>query len=620
VALFPFKFRGEAVGFITVGRDQPGDWHDDDVQVLKQLSDYVTVAYTNAHLYTQATRRAERMATLHSTGEQLARIHESRTLFTALREVLQRTVDAPVLEISLWHEDRNEREIVLDVVHGQEREPRVLRTWEDGPAEHAIATCSVFYSPDAAGTDQGSHDLAHAASSPRSVLSVPLLSGNRPIGAITVKSYRLYAYDPDDVQTVQIIATQAASTLENIRLLQAEARRAAEQTALARSVRLIARADMETDDVLNAIVEAASTMTMGSVCSIFLPDNMGVLLCAASYGEHADVIRNLRLERGGGLTGHVFETGHPLLVADVRAHPDASRREIAERMGVRSFMAVQLRTERERIGVLVAASPKPELYTIYHLWLLTTLADHATIALENARLYNSLQQREVERTTLLHQLLTGQEAERRRIGVDIHDGPLQSIGVTLLTIDRVRKHLLAGRTEQALAELAMVRGGMSAVVQELRGVISELRPALLETQGLVVAAQSHLKSFSEQHGLEASLHDNLDGRRLPHSVEVIFYRLLQEALTNVRKHADASVLWVDLSVRGDTAHLSIRDNGRGFQAETIVADALSQGHIGLHSMSERLEVIGGGLEIDSRPGAGTCISFWAPLNAVLIPQ
>ncbi|HVF98911.1 MAG TPA: GAF domain-containing protein, partial [Chloroflexia bacterium] len=512
VAVFPFKFQRETVGFITVGRDEPGEWNAGDVQVLKQLSDYVTVAYTNAQLYTQATRRADRMATLHSTGEQLVRIHQPDLLFRALREAVQHTLDAPHFELSLWHGNRNEREIVQDVADGEERGPRFIRSWGEGPAEQSIASGGTFHVRDTLAPTNQEEDGPGTSeiNGPRSILAVPLLSGNRAIGAIAIKSHRAYAYDADDVQTLQALAAQAAATLENIRLLQAEAQRATEQTALARSVRMIARADVDSDEALRAIVEAASALTMDSACSIFLPASAGALVCAAAYGKNADIIRSARLEQGDGLTSQVFETGHPVLIPDLSKHPGVIRGGLAERTGVRSFMAVLLRTERERIGVLVACNPTIDLFTPYHLWLLTTLADHATIALSNAHLYSSLQQREAERTTLLQQLLTGQEAERRRIGVDIHDGPLQSIGVHLLTLDRVRKYMKAEKTEKALAELARVRHGMGAVVQELRDVINDLRPALLETQGLVVAAQSYLKSFGEQYNIQATLEDRLD--------------------------------------------------------------------------------------------------------------
>jgi two-component system sensor histidine kinase DegS len=279
-----------------------------------------------------------------------------------------------------------------------------------------------------------------------------------------------------------------------------------------------------------------------------------------------------------------------------------------------SFVAVPLKGQSGNVGVIVNSHKDVGLFTERDLQLLTTFADYATIALSNARLYSSLQQREDERSRLLHQLLTSQDAERRRVAVDIHDGPLQSIGVNILAVDRARKLVGDGRIEQGLAELVALRGGMSAVVQELRDVINDLRPALLENLGLVVAAESHLKAFGEQNGVPVHIEDELDGYRLPHTLEVILYRLMQETLTNVRKHAGASTVWVRFMRHDNTAIMSITDNGRGFEPTLAVPRALASGHIGIHSMQERIEVVGGGMEIDSTPGQGTCITFRAPIE------
>jgi GAF domain-containing protein len=200
VAIFPFKSQGEVVGFITVGRNEPGDWQPDDVEVLKQLSEYVAVAITNAHRYRQATRRAERMAMLHSTGEHLARIHDPETLFEALREAVQQTVDAPLLHLVLCHPEYQEVEVVLDLKDSERGAPRLERLPEDHPALRAIEASAPVHVPElpaANGGDQEAH-------TPRALLAVPLRVGNRAVGALTVQSYRRYAYDSDDIQTLQI--------------------------------------------------------------------------------------------------------------------------------------------------------------------------------------------------------------------------------------------------------------------------------------------------------------------------------------------------------------------------------------------------------------------------------
>ncbi|MEO8285548.1 MAG: GAF domain-containing protein [Chloroflexota bacterium] len=619
VAVFPFKSDGNAKGFITVGRDEPGEWNKSDVEVLKQLSDYVTVAFTNAHLYAEAKRRAERMTTLHSTGEHLARIHEQGRLFTELRDAVQHTVDAPILRIALWNAEQEEMEITLEVVESETRPTRRVSGMENGPGAEAIESGKTHYVADILvqpsdrvaeeGRSENRQDpLQNRA---RSVLSVPLMSGNRPIGVLTVKSFDADAYSEDDIRTVQILAAQAAVTLDNIRLLQTEAQRAAEQTALAASAHAIARLDIDT--VLQTIVDRASEIMKSSRCSLRLYDEQSQELYWAAGHQNGPELRALRIPVGSGVIGQVFVTGEPVLVNDLRHDPRAVYSEVNEAELARSAIAVPLKGQSGNVGVLATTHHEAGVFTVRDLEILLTFADYATIALSNAHLYSSLEQREEERTNLLHQLLRGQEAERRRVAVDIHDGPLQSIGVNILAIDRARKLIANGATDRGLTELVDLREGMSEVVQELRNVINDLRPVLLERQGLVVAAEAHLNGFTRQHGIESILEDHLNGERLPVPVELVFYRLMQEALTNVRKHAAASSVWVTFSSSDGMASISVTDNGCGFDPTAAVARSLASGHIGLHSMMERINVIGGGMEISSVIGQGARVTFRAPL-------
>ncbi|MEO5952804.1 MAG: sensor histidine kinase, partial [Chloroflexia bacterium] len=151
--------------------------------------------------------------------------------------------------------------------------------------------------------------------------------------------------------------------------------------------------------------------------------------------------------------------------------------------------------------------------------------------------------------------------------------------------------------------------GMSSVVQELRDVINALRPVVLENLGLVPAIGAHLSIFRDQTGVKAHLEDKLAEYRLPASTEVAFFRLFQEALTNVRKHANATSVWVTLECPDKLFKMSVTDNGVGFDPKATLR-LLESGHIGLQSMQERIDAIRGGMEIDSTPGAGTRVTFW----------
>jgi signal transduction histidine kinase len=435
----------------------------------------------------------------------------------------------------------------------------------------------------------------------------PFRSEGKPIGFITVGRDAAGEWEEETVEILKELAEYVTVAFTNARRYAEATRQAAVQKALAESANAIARLDVQ--DVLTTIVSQAGKIVKLSRCNVFLLDPTTATLRWAAGIDAPPEIQAEIFPVNEGLMGHVFATGEPVLVDDIAVDPRTSARHLLSVTGTRAFICVPLRWGADTMGVLTATHQEVGVFTRHDLELIATFADYATIALSNARLYSSLQQREEERSFLLRQVMTGQEAERRRVAVDIHDGPLQSIGVNILAVDRIRKLMDMGRAQEAMSELVQVREGMSAVIQELRDVINDLRPVVLENLGLVAATGAQLSHFSEQTGIRTHLEENLDGYRLPGQTEVIFFRLLQEALTNVRKHANAASLWLTFHMADGIFRMSITDNGIGFNPKSVVR-SLESGHIGLHSMQERIEAIGGGMELDSTPGQGTRITFW----------
>jgi signal transduction histidine kinase len=449
---------------------------------------------------------------------------------------------------------------------------------------------------------------ADATAAIHSWMAVPMLTEHGCLGVLVASHSDTNLYTASHLELLSTLADHATIALEKGDLLQEAKKQAAEQAALAESANAIARLDVQA--VLHTIATQASKIVKQSRCSVFLYEPSTDTLKWAAGEEAVHEVRAEQFPATAGLMGHVFTTTEPVLVDDITVDSRTSARHLLDITGTRSFLCVPLRWGDETMGVLLTTHPEVGVFTERDLELISTFADYASIALSNARLYSSLQHREEERTFLLHQMMTAQEAERRRVAVDIHDGPLQSIGVNMLAVDRIRKLMDLGRATDAMQELVQVRQGMSSVVQELRDVINELRPVVLENLGLLAAAGAQLNYLREQTGIKTHLEENLNGFRLPHHQEVIFFRLLQEALTNVRKHANAEAVWVSFSHSKSEFHMNVTDNGIGFDPKTIVR-SLESGHIGLHSMQERIEAVGGGMEIDSTEGRGTRITFWA---------
>lgn len=211
-----------------------------------------------------------------------------------------------------------------------------------------------------------------------------------------------------------------------------------------------------------------------------------------------------------------------------------------------------------------------------------------------------------QRRRLLERVVAAQEEERRRIAADIHDDSVQvmsAVGIRLESLDR----LVQG--EQVHKTVGQLQETVSAAVDRLRQLMFELRPAALDREGLVPALRSYLGRTGDEAGLAFSLHNNLVTEP-PETTRLALYRIVQEAVTNVRKHAKATAVTVSLDQRDGGTLVRVVDDGRGFSWEN--GGGSRPGHLGLSAMREQAEMVRGRLQVWSRPGAGTTIEVWVP--------
>ncbi len=242
-------------------------------------------------------------------------------------------------------------------------------------------------------------------------------------------------------------------------------------------------------------------------------------------------------------------------------------------------------------------------------WLLALLgATTAGAAL--LVLFSNLQQgRLADRhlRALARRFVNLQVEERRRFARELHDGIQQSLVAVKYRIDQALVQAEQGKPEYS-ASLATARTNLDGAIAEVRGVAQGLRPALLDRQGLEAALRDLLDDFAEHTGIDTRLDYHWRGPRLAADLEITLYRVVQEALTNCRRHAEADAVELVLDTDGALVRLMIRDNGRG-----LAADAAAPGPgLGLRHMRERLELLGGALAVHSLPGQGTTLRATLP--------
>ncbi|MEA2572734.1 MAG: hypothetical protein QOH93_32 [Chloroflexia bacterium] len=212
---------------------------------------------------------------------------------------------------------------------------------------------------------------------------------------------------------------------------------------------------------------------------------------------------------------------------------------------------------------------------------------------------------------LLRELLTAQEAERHRLSMEIHDGPMQLLGVSLLALDRATKHVARGEAGETLHDLEGLRETLHSTVAEVRAVLADLSLDVLHTNGLVPALNDHIRRFSELTGIKVQLEEDV-GERLPQHIELMVYRLAQEALSNVRKHADATRAEIKIKGQDGRLVMSISDNGKGFDVSAAQDNTPPGNKLGLRSMRERVQDARGQFSLDSGPDQGTTLTFVVP--------
>jgi signal transduction histidine kinase len=259
---------------------------------------------------------------------------------------------------------------------------------------------------------------------------------------------------------------------------------------------------------------------------------------------------------------------------------------------------VPLRARERPIGVLVAHDKigRDQRFTSSDLRLAEQFALRASIAVDLSR--------RVARDAL-RRVVAGQEVERRRLARELHDETGQALTSILLGLRAVDE---AGRGEGVTNAVAELRELVVATLQDVRRLAVQLRPKALDDFGLVPALERLVQTFSESSGIEVDLEAQLSETRLPSEVETTLYRIVQEALTNVVKHAEANKVSILLVRRDGAVTAVIEDNGRGFEPDAVKTDSL-----GLDGMRERAELHDGRLTIETSPGSGTTLAVEIPL-------
>lgn len=271
-----------------------------------------------------------------------------------------------------------------------------------------------------------------------------------------------------------------------------------------------------------------------------------------------------------------------------------------------TVVCIPLRAGFQIFGAMVISSNTAVQFNENHADLFNAVADQAVIALQNAQLYQEL---DAEK----QRLIEADEAARKELARDLHDGPTQTIAAIAMRVNFIRS-LVTTNPQQAISELRKVEALIKQTSKDIRGMLFTLRPLVLEMQGLGPAIEIAMKRISDADGLQMRFTGGKYSELLDEHAQTVVFSIVEEALGNARKYAKANLVEVRFWQEEDLFVAQVRDDGVGFDTSDVNRDYSSRGSLGMVNMRERAERIDGSVRVESQTGQGTTVTLVVPLK------
>lgn len=404
-------------------------------------------------------------------------------------------------------------------------------------------------------------------------------------------------FTEEDQELVELLASQAAVAIENARLYEAATGWSKQLESLNEVGNALAT-ETDLDRLLDLVARRLRELLDARLVTVVLPTGTDELRFAAVAGDEGEQLLGETITRSTSKSGRVLERGQSERVDSVLDDPDVDH-EATRLIGASSGLWVPLLVRGRAIGVLAAHDKLgPDVrFADTDVRLAETFAARAALAVDLSERIAS---------DSLRRVVEAQELERRRLARELHDETGQALTSILLGLKGLEEGLDDPASRAVAGEL---RELVVSTLKDVRRLAVELRPSALDDFGLVAALERLAASFTEQSGIAVDFQTALADERLSDEVETALYRIVQESLTNVVKHARARHVSILLARKNGAIKAVVEDDGQGFDPAVD-----TEGSFGLVGMRERLALLGGRLEIESSSEAGTTVAAEVPVS------
>jgi len=550
--------------------------------------------------------RQEAVARMRSFNAMCSIVAKSLELEQVLNEALDKALEVTGLDVGLMYFlDRQSDELVLSahrsLAEDSVRDLERLRLGE--------GFCGrVARSGEPMVLENSSQDPRLARSAVReeglkSQIIVPLTSKGSVQGVMALGSRKRREFPSADLQLINTFGKQIGVGVENAQLHRDVERQLQIQQRLNEVAEKVT-SELELDRILPKVLQIAEELIEAECGFIALFEPATKRLSYPYLHNLPQDLTNVTVSKGEGVAGEAMATVSPVSISDYQSYPNAVPAFLDA--GLVSVVAVPIVSGNRSFGTLAVGSlENAKEFSLTEVSTLAGVGRQAGIAIDNARLYQNMRY-------YARQITRAQEDERKRIAREAHDETAQ----ILVALSRRLDALMASPELPSAAfkeRLEGVRELTTDALQSVRRFSQDLRPPVLDDLGFVAAVRGLTRNL-EDAGVDTKLRVSGAPYRLSAEEELVLFRIAQESLNNVRRHADASEAKVMVSFHPKNVRMVIEDDGQGFDAPDKFVDLVASGKLGLIGMHERARILGGTLRIDSEPGNGTRVIVDAPVH------
>jgi PAS domain S-box-containing protein len=612
LAGFPIKYKGETLGVITCIGRHSRQLAVDEIQLIASMSSQIAIAIHNARLYAEVEKQSRELSALFDVS---ATASQSLDMDRVLGEAAQKITEIFGFDATrtfLFDDQGEELHALASFASHPEftEGPRSFKkgqgiTGTVGVTGQAIIIGDVQSAPDFQALRQ-SEDISEIRYPHNFLAAFPVKYKEDTLGVILCVGRSARQLTVHEILLITAMTRQIAIAVHNARLY-AEVEKQSRELAALFDVTSTASQSLETKQILRQVAQKINEIFNFDATRVFLFDESKRELHAeATHERDADFASGARrFKRGQGITGHVGNTGEAIIIGNIDTdprYPALSYTKTAVNTQQKFLAGFPIKYKEETLGVITCVGRQPRELAAHEIQLITSMSNQIAVALENARYYEQTKKQAVQLRNYANRQEAVLEQERTRISREIHDELGQALtamklDLSLLFADR------HGNDREIAGKISELSSALDGTIQSIRKIATRLRPDLLDKLGLIPAIEWQLQEFRMRSGIRYLFAAGITELRLNDEQSTTLFRILQEALTNVARHARANRVKVSLELQANDIELRVEDDGVGIDAEKLV----DPNSLGLLGMRERAGALNGSVTIHPGQPKGTTV-------------